>query len=64
MSETQNFFLNAINVDSEKQENITENEWNIINQDKDRNLAMISNSNLKKQFESKYQELDVFFKQE
>jgi len=63
MLETQNSFLNAINTNSEKQENITENEWNKINKDKTKILSKVSDSK-KEEFESKYQELDDYFKHE
>jgi len=64
MSEIQNHFLEAIDINSEKQQDITENEWTKINNDKDKILSKISNSQIKAQFELKYQKLDEYFKQE
>lgn len=63
MSEA-NEFLNAINVNSESQENITESEWEKINKEKEKVLSCVTNSDLKMKFEQKYQELDSYFAQE
>ena len=63
MSELENNFLDSIDLNSERQQNITENEWNKINKDKTQILSKVSDSK-KIEFESKYQELDNYFKQE
>lgn len=63
MSEAQFNFLDAIDSNSEKQQNITENEWNKINKDKTQILSKVSDSK-KEEFELKYQELDDYFKKE
>jgi len=63
VSELENNFLDSIDLNSERQQNITENEWNKINKDKTQILSKVSDSK-KIEFESKYQELDNYFKQE
>jgi hypothetical protein len=62
MLKAQNELLNAIDINSEKQQNITENEWIKINKDKGTILSKVSGSK-KVEFESQYQKLDEYFKQ-
>ena len=57
-------FLNAIQKNSEAQENITENEWEKIIDGKESIISSIENSELKKEFKTKYKQLDTFLKQE
>ena len=60
MSEINNSFLEAIDVNSEAQSNITETEWDKIKQNKDRILSLIS-SEKKENFEIKYNEISDHF---
>jgi hypothetical protein len=62
MSEINNYILDAIEPGSESKKDITEKEWNALN--KDKLLSKIKNLDLKNKFESRYTELDDFFKQE
>lgn len=57
-------FLNAINKNSEVQQNITENEWGKIKAEKEDILLSIKDSKLKEKFELKYSEIDSYFADE
>jgi len=57
-------FLNAINKNSEAQQNITENEWGKIKAEKEDILLSIKDSKLKEKFELKYSEIDNYFADE
>ena len=63
MSEINNAFTDAIDINSEAQWSITESEWNQIRQDKTKILSNVSDTQ-KEKFISKYEELESFFKLE
>ena len=63
MPEISNIFLEAISQESDKQENITENEWKKIqnNKEKDKILSSISDTSKKNEFSKKYENLKLEF---
>lgn len=64
MWEKGNNIINAIDINSEEKQNISENEWKKISEDKSKIFSNISDSELKIEFESKYKELEDEFNKE
>ncbi len=61
--EQQNNFLQSLEKNSHHQENISENEWTQISQEKEKILSLVSDSK-KEEFEAIYTKLDSFFEAE